>query len=48
MLYYTAKKRILSIIDLLLNLGADPNILPAGWKNQEEFISPNNVLLWLN
>ncbi|KAM5450331.1 hypothetical protein McanCB56680_005166 [Microsporum canis] len=32
-LYYTAKKRMLSIMELLLDLGADPNILHAGRKN---------------
>jgi hypothetical protein len=47
-LYYAAKKRMLSIMDLLLDLGADPNIIPAGWKNWEEFISPGEVLLRLN
>ncbi|OQU94564.1 Ankyrin repeat-containing protein isoform 1 [Cladophialophora immunda] len=47
-LYYAAKKRMLSIMDLLLDLGADPNILPAGRKNWEEFISPGDVLMRLN
>nr|KAK5432433.1 hypothetical protein LTR18_011054 [Exophiala xenobiotica] len=47
-LYYAAKKRMLSIMDLLLELGADPNVLPAGRKNWEEFISPGDVLLRLN
>ena len=47
-LYYAAKKRMLSIMDLLLDLDADPNILPAGRKNWEEFISPGDVLLRLN
>jgi hypothetical protein len=47
-LYYAAKKRMLPIMDLLLDLGADPNILPAGRKNWEEFISPGDVLLRLN
>lgn len=47
-LYYAAKKRMLSIMDLLLDLGADPNILPAGRKNWEEFISSGDVLLRLN
>lgn len=45
--YYAAKKRMLSIMDLLLDLGADPNILPAGRKNWEEFTSPGDVLLRL-
>lgn len=47
-LYYAAKKGILAIMDLLLDLGADPNILPAGRKNWEEFIPPGDVLLRLN
>ena len=47
-LYYAAKKRMLSIVDLLLDLGADPNILPAGRKNWEEFVSHGDILLRLN
>jgi ankyrin repeat protein len=47
-LYYAAKKRKLAIMDLLLDKGADPNILPAGRKTWEEFISDNDVLLRLN
>lgn len=47
-LYYAAEKRMLSIMDLLLDLGADPNIVPAGRKNWEEFISAGDVLLRLN
>jgi ankyrin repeat protein len=47
-LYYAARKHMLSIVDLLLDLGADPNILPVGRKNWEEFISHGNVLLRLN
>ncbi|KAJ4855811.1 ankyrin repeats (3 copies) domain-containing protein [Trichoderma breve] len=43
-LYYAAKKRMLPIIDLLLNSGADPNILPQGRKTWEEFISDKDVL----
>ena len=46
-LYYAAKKRKLPIMDLLLGMGADPNIVPAGWKSWEEFISPGDVLLRL-
>ncbi|PTB62074.1 ankyrin, partial [Trichoderma citrinoviride] len=46
-LYYAAKKRMLSIIDLLLEEGADPNILPAGRKTWEEFIADDAVLLRL-
>lgn len=47
-LYYAAKKRMLSIMDLLLDSGADPNILPTGRKTWEEFISDDAVLLRLN
>ncbi|KAH6608121.1 hypothetical protein Trco_004434 [Trichoderma cornu-damae] len=47
-LYYAAKKRMLPIMDLLLDSGADPNILPAGRKTWEEFISDDAVLLRLN
>ncbi|KAM0263413.1 hypothetical protein ACHAQJ_001269 [Trichoderma viride] len=47
-LYYAAKKRKLSIMDLLLDSGADPNILPAGRKTWEEFISDDVVLQRLN
>ncbi|KAB8074428.1 hypothetical protein BDV29DRAFT_191002 [Aspergillus leporis] len=47
-LYYAAKKRMLSIVDLLLEMGADPNILPAGRKTWKEFISDDDVLLRLN
>ncbi|KAF3070177.1 Ankyrin-2 [Trichoderma lentiforme] len=43
-LYYAAKKRMLPIMDLLLNSGADPNILPVGRKTWEEFISDSEVL----
>lgn len=43
-LYYAAKKRMLPIMDLLLNSGADPNILPTGRKTWEEFISDKDVL----
>ncbi|EME89174.1 uncharacterized protein MYCFIDRAFT_149777 [Pseudocercospora fijiensis CIRAD86] len=38
-LYYAAKKRMLSIVDLLLDLGADPNILPIGRRIWEDFVS---------
>ncbi|EMR67995.1 putative ankyrin repeat domain-containing protein 52 protein [Eutypa lata UCREL1] len=47
-LYYSAKKSMLSIMDLLLDNGADANILPAGRKSWEEFISDRNVLLRLD
>jgi hypothetical protein len=35
-------------LDLLLDLGADPNILPVGRKNWEEFITHGDVLSRLN
>jgi ankyrin repeat protein len=47
-LYYAAKKRQLYIMDLLLEMGADPNILPAGRKTWKEFISDDDVLRRLN
>jgi ankyrin repeat protein len=47
-LYYAAKKHMLPIMDLLLDRGADPNILPAGRKTWEEFISDDDVLLRLD
>ncbi|KAL7946829.1 ankyrin [Trichoderma barbatum] len=47
-LYYAAKKRMFSIMDLLLDSGANPNILPAGRKTWEEFISDDAVLQRLN
>ncbi|KAK0710343.1 hypothetical protein B0T26DRAFT_679630 [Lasiosphaeria miniovina] len=43
-LYYAAKKSMHSIMDLLLDWGADPNILPTGRKSWEEFISHDDVL----
>jgi ankyrin repeat protein len=43
-LYYASKKRMLPIMDLLLSIGADPNILPTGRKTWEEFISDKDVL----
>lgn len=43
-LYYAVKKRMHSIVDLLLDSGADPNILPVGRKSWEEFISNDEVL----
>ena len=43
-LYYAAKKRTLPIVVLLLEHGADPNILPAGRKAWEEFIPDDDVL----
>lgn len=46
-LYYAAKEGKLSIMDLLLGLGADANILPLGRKSWDEFISASDVLLRL-
>lgn len=43
-LYYVAKKRMLPIMVLLLEHGADPNILPAGRKAWKEFILDDDVL----
>ncbi|KAJ5710458.1 ankyrin repeat domain-containing protein 52 [Penicillium malachiteum] len=43
-LYYAAKNRMLPIVDLLLDMGADPSILPAGRRYWEEFISDDAVL----
>ncbi|EFQ99451.1 ankyrin repeat domain-containing protein 52 [Nannizzia gypsea CBS 118893] len=43
-LYYAAKKGRPSIMDLLLDLGADPNILPVGRKSWEEFIMSVDIL----
>ncbi|OAR00401.1 hypothetical protein LLEC1_01354 [Akanthomyces lecanii] len=43
-LYYAAKKRMLPIMILLLEHGADPKILPAGRTSWEEFISEETVL----
>ncbi|OTA01334.1 hypothetical protein A9Z42_0016570 [Trichoderma parareesei] len=47
-LYYAAKQRMLPMMDLLLENGADPNILPTGRKSWEEFVSDNEVLLRLS
>lgn len=43
-LYHAAKHSMYSIMDLLLDRGADPTILPTGRKSWEEFISDNAVL----
>ncbi|EXX78766.1 hypothetical protein RirG_012190 [Rhizophagus irregularis DAOM 197198w] len=43
-LYYAAKHHMLPIMVLLLEHGADPNILPAGRKAWKEFISDDDVL----
>ena len=47
-LYYAAKKHELSMMDFLLDMGADPNILPTGRKNWEDFIQSGDVLQRLN
>ncbi|PHH77789.1 hypothetical protein CDD82_3356 [Ophiocordyceps australis] len=46
-LYYATRKNTLFIMNLLLDRGADPNILPAGRKTWEEFISNGQILLRL-
>jgi ankyrin repeat protein len=48
-LYYAAKphNNVLFIINLLLDLGADPNILPTGRKSWEEITDNFHVLLRL-
>ena len=46
-LYYAVKKRALPVLGLLLSMGADPNILPAGRKRWEEITSDQDVLLQL-
>ena len=43
-LYYAAKKRLVPIMDMLLDRGADPNILPAGRMTWEQFISDDMVI----
>ncbi|KAI1743061.1 ankyrin [Xylaria scruposa] len=43
-LYYAAKKGHITIMNMLLDKGADPNILPAGYRAWEEFISDKAVL----
>ena len=43
-LYYAAKKGLISIMNMLLERGADPNILPVGRMTWEEFISDDIVL----
>ena len=43
-LYYAAKKGLISIMNMLLDRGADPNILPAGRMTWEEFISDDIIL----
>jgi ankyrin repeat protein len=46
-LYYASKKCSLPMMDALIDLGADPNILPVGRMEWEEFISLPSVQLRL-
>lgn len=46
-LYHAVTRRMLFIMDLLLDGGADPNILPTGRTAWEDFISNDAVLLRL-
>ncbi|KAI2632319.1 ankyrin repeat-containing domain protein [Hypoxylon sp. NC1633] len=43
-LYYAAKKDNIQILNMLLERGADPNILPVGRRTWEEFISSHIIL----
>ena len=43
-LYYAARKGQISILNMLLEKGADPNILPAGRRTWEEFISDDIII----
>ncbi|KAK9423701.1 hypothetical protein SUNI508_13950 [Seiridium unicorne] len=47
-LYYAAKKQMLSIVDLLLEMGANHSILPTGRRTWEEFIPNREIILRLN
>ncbi|KAH8883154.1 hypothetical protein GQ53DRAFT_732672 [Thozetella sp. PMI_491] len=47
-LYYAAKKGMLGIMDLLLEMGANHSILPTGRRTWEEFISSREIILRLN
>lgn len=46
-LYYAVKNYLLPMINLLLDLGADPNILPTGQKAWEEFVDDDRIILRL-
>ena len=46
-LYHAAKNHMLPMTNLLLDLGADPNILPTGRKAWEEFVDDDHILLRL-
>ncbi|OKL59121.1 hypothetical protein UA08_05963 [Talaromyces atroroseus] len=43
-LYYAARKGHIPILNILLEKGADPNILPTGRRTWEEFIIDDTVL----
>ena len=43
-LYYAAKKGHIRILNMLLENGANPNILPKGRRTWEEFISDDSIL----
>jgi ankyrin repeat protein len=47
-LYYAAKNDMLGIMDLLLEMGANHSILPAGRRTWEEFITSRETILRLN
>jgi ankyrin repeat protein len=47
-LYYAAKNGMLGIMDLLLEMGANHSILPAGRRTWEEFIPSRETILRLN
>ncbi|KAJ6438386.1 histone acetylation protein 2 [Purpureocillium lavendulum] len=46
-LYYAARRGMPPTMDLLLELGAHPSILPTGRRTWEEFISDDDVMLRL-
>jgi ankyrin repeat protein len=43
-LYYAVRKGYIAILNMLLEKGADPSILPAGRMTWEEFISDDRIL----
>ncbi|KAJ5692827.1 hypothetical protein N7462_002250 [Penicillium macrosclerotiorum] len=43
-LYYSATAGDLSTVDMLLQCGADPNIIPDGYRSWEEFISDDTIM----
>lgn len=46
-LYYAVKKGLILIMNMLLDMAADPNILLIGRMAWEEFVSNDMVLTWL-